>query len=220
MKKVKIIVFFVCISLQTLAQTDTLNAQKDTNKVSIQKLKVVEIDTNQKKEIKKKETLPKNTTVALDSTTQENVHIPLKATLYSIVLPGLGQAYNKKYWKIPIIYGLGATLGYFIAWNNTLYSDYRTSFLIKSTNIGDANDPYPLLGLESVRVRKNRFKRDRDFLIILSCALYLLNIVDATVDAHLKDFDVNDNLSINFEPSIQNIDNHTFMSFQMNLNFR
>lgn len=208
--------------LNLFAQTDSVKVKKDTNKVSIKKIEKPLIDTTKKTSVDNNKTIVKKPQISFDSTIQKNVHIPLKATLYSAVLPGLGQAYNKQYWKIPIIYGLGVSLGIAIDWNNTQYVDYRTSFLIKSQNLDviDENDPFPDLGLESVRVRKNRFQRDRDFMMILSFALYLLNVVDATVSGHLKDFDVGDKLSVNFEPSIKNIQNQAFMGFQINLNLK
>lgn len=225
MKQLQIIIIFICLSLQAFAQTDSLKVKKDTNKVSVGKLEQapkIKIDTSQKQPAKNKQIISKKPLVSIDSTLQKSVHIPLKATLYSAVLPGLGQAYNKQYWKIPIIYGIATTLGFSIDWNNTRYADYRTSFLIKSQNPGveDDNDPFPNLGLESVRVRKNRFRRDRDFLMIVSLGVYLLNVVDATVSGHLKDFDVSDKLSLDFEPSIKNIDNQTFMGVQVNLNLK
>lgn len=133
-------------------------------------------------------------------------HSPSKATLFSAILPGLGQAYNKKYWKIPILYAGAGVLGYFIYFNNQRHLSFKDSYYAKTYNYAPDLDPHPRLSLESVILNKNYFQRNRDFLVIISTLIYGLNLVDANVDAHLKDFDLSDDLSLKFEPfsDIQN----------------
>lgn len=147
------------------------------------------------------------------------VHSPRKAAFYSMALPGLGQAYNKKYWKIPIIYGLGGTLGYFIGFNNKLFVDLKVSVEAKLNQTPDL-DPYPRLSLESAKLNRDFSKRNRDFLIILTVLLYGLNIADAVVDAHLKSFDVKDDLGFRIEPKTQYVWNqpYTSLAFTIDIN--
>lgn len=133
-------------------------------------------------------------------------HSPRKATLFSAALPGLGQAYNKKYWKIPLIYGGFATLIYFIDYNNERYNVFRRG-LFRLLN-DDSQVSVLLYGQEfreeSLRLNISSFRRDRDFLIILTGILYLLNITDALVDAHLKEFDLTPELGLQLKPTMHN----------------
>ncbi|MCX2745752.1 DUF5683 domain-containing protein [Mangrovivirga sp. M17] len=112
---------------------------------------------------------------------------PRRAGLLSAVVPGLGQIYNKKYWKVPLIYGLAATDIYFINWNNGQYEDLL-GLLYEQQNTG-SNE----LGLSEDQLINlaDEYRRNRDLLIILGVVLYTLNIVDAHVDAHLIEFRVN-----------------------------
>ena len=131
-------------------------------------------------------------------------HSPRKALLLSLALPGLGQAYNRSYWKIPLIYaGLG-TLGYFIIYNNNVYQDFSEAYLIKLKN-PSANPPvigYPngLQRVESYRQGKDIYRRNYELSLILTAALWALNMVDANVDAHLRGFDLSDDLSLRIKP--------------------
>ncbi len=132
-------------------------------------------------------------------------HSPRKAALYSAALPGLGQIYNKKYWKVPIIYGGLGIMGYLIVFNNDRYQLFRRASIAEQNSQRDQN---PLAGFRSQYERQEwlaqqveRSHRDRDYTIILTAALYGLNIMDAIVDAHLIEFDVNPDLSFNLEPT-------------------
>ncbi len=152
---------------------------------------------------------------------------PRKAMLYSAALPGLGQAYNKKYWKIPLIYGAFGGLGFAVWWNNDRYLFYRAGLfgllnepanptvdpVTNLTKFGNrvvdgvplfpASATSPPLKEEIVRNAVNRFRRDRDFALIASFIFYMMQMVDAHVDAHLKEFDVNPHLKVSLEPSVQ-----------------
>ncbi len=128
--------------------------------------------------------------------------IPAKAALYSLILPGLGQAYNKKYWKIPIIYTLLGTMYYFAADNHQKYADFKDAY--KNFNNAElkpkwVNDQYTT---EILKERMNFYKRNRDLNIVLGAVFYLFNILDANVDAHLMDFDVSEDLSLHIQPDI------------------
>ena len=141
---------------------------------------------------------------------------PKKAVLYSAIFPGLGQIYNRKYWKLPILYGGFVGFAYAITWNNGHYQDY---FGAQKAMLDDdpKNDylwhnmlPYgqdPATADKQwfagvLKDRKNYFRYYRDFSIILTVAWYGLGIVDAYVDAQLFEFDVSPDLSMRVEPVI------------------
>ena len=129
-------------------------------------------------------------------------HSPSRAALFSAVFPGLGQAYNKKYWKIPIVYaGLGVSI-YFLQDNirqiNYFKESYRNETDSDSNTINDSGyDEFTLQELVG------QHKRWRDFSYVGLVAVYLLNIIDANVDAHLFYFDVSRDLSMTVSPSMQ-----------------
>lgn len=129
-------------------------------------------------------------------------HSPKLAMTMSAVLPGLGQAYNKKYWKIPIIYGGMGALAYLAIKNNHYYQDFKTGYItLYETDPSGSyfmyNREYNLSGLEA---GKNYYRRYRDMYTIFTVGIYVLNIVDAAVDAHLYDFDISDDLSLKVQP--------------------
>ena len=136
--------------------------------------------------------------LAADTTrTVINPNAPAKAAFYSAVLPGLGQAYNKKYWKIPIVYiGLGIGI-YSYTWNQGKYHNYRDEY--KRRLAGTADPNHTIYGGKSDDwvIRGQKFhQRNRDLSALITAGIYILNIVDANVDAHLMQFNVNDNLSV------------------------
>ena len=131
----------------------------------------------------------------LDSSYQN----PQKAAILSAVLPGLGQVYNKKYWKVPIVYAGFVTLAFFIDYNQKNYFKFKQAYL----DFPDYHLEYSFpLTLDQIERAKDSFKRYRDLCIIGTAGFYLLQIIDATVDAYLFDWDVSDNLSLKIEPSI------------------
>lgn len=134
--------------------------------------------------------------IAKDSIKNDDINpiAPAKAAFYSAILPGLGQAYNKKYWKIPIVYGALATTLYFYNSNNNLYREFRGVY--KDRLAGISNPKYDYLDDSRLIEAQRFYKRNRDLSLLLTVAFYALNIIDANVDAHLGQFNVNDNLSI------------------------
>ncbi len=119
---------------------------------------------------------------ATDSTMRYN---PTKAGLYSAVLPGLGQYYNKKYWKIPIVWGgIGTGVGV-VLWNQKQYNRYRDAFIAQLN--GQPHEFSDIAGIsaEALGRTQDRAKRQRDYAIAITGLVYILNIVDAVVDAHL-----------------------------------
>ncbi len=133
---------------------------------------------------------------------------PVVATLCSMAVPGLGQAYNRKYWKIPIIYSLFGTMYYFAMNNHQKYKDFKFAYKNFET------DEKPLWVTENIKAdylkeRMELYKRNRNFNIIIGVIVYLLNILDANVDAHLMDFDVGNDLSFRLEPNVDYIYSET-----------
>jgi hypothetical protein len=151
-------------------------------------------------------------------------HNPRLASRYSAMLPGLGQAYNKQYWKIPIVYGVLAIPVSTYIYNNDLYNKTKFAYtaLIKQRN-GDASDVDKIdpslksLSIGSLQSYRNIFRRDRDYSILWFFIGWGVNVVDATVFGHLKDFDVSDNLSMRVTPVIQPQLRQTGVSIQFNL---
>jgi hypothetical protein len=151
-------------------------------------------------------------------------HNPRLATRYSAMLPGLGQAYNKQYWKIPIVYGVLAIPVSTYIYNNDLYNKTKFAYtaLIKQKN-GDASDVDKIdpalksLSIGSLQSYRNIFRRDRDYSILWFFIGWGVNVVDATVFGHLKEFDVSDNLSMRVTPVIQPQLRQTGISLQFNM---
>lgn len=119
---------------------------------------------------------------------------PARAAFYSAIVPGLGQAYNKRYWKIPIVYAAIGTGVYFYTDNNKEYHRYRDAY---KQRLKGLDDEFKGQYSDATLINAQRtFQRNRDLSLIISVGLYVLNIVDANVDAHLQQFNVNDDLSI------------------------
>jgi len=132
-------------------------------------------------------------------------HSPKKATIRSAIIPGWGQVYNKKYWKVPVIYAAFGTCTYFAIENRRQYIRYRDAYRAEtdgdSTTISEfANLP---ITTEGIRDWRDQYKQWMELSIILGGITYVLNIVDASVDAHLFAFDVSDDLSLRWQPHIR-----------------
>lgn len=164
----------------------------------------------------------------------EKIHSPKRATIYSAILPGLGQAYNKKYWKIPIIYAGFGTIGYFIGWNNKYYNTYKLAYSdltdddettdsyndLEATQYYDLDDPTDFNNFKSgLSKQQDYYRRNRDLLIISIVGFYGLNLIDASVDAHLFDFDISEDLSLNWQPSVQTFEKQLVYGVSCNFNF-
>lgn len=131
-----------------------------------------------------------------DSLTHSSNKRANRAALYSAIVPGSGQIVNKKYWKLPLIYGGAGVLIYFIKSNNTEYKKFKTALVYRNDNDPLTIDDYPRFTNEDLTVRKDYYRRNRDLSYVFAGVLYTLNIIDAYVDSQLLNFDVSDNLSI------------------------
>jgi Family of unknown function (DUF5683) len=136
---------------------------------------------------------------------------PAKASFYSAILPGLGQVYNKKYWKVPLVYGAIGTSLYFYLDSQKKYTTYRTEYKNRLEGIKN-EDEFLARQSESTLINAQKFyQRNRDFSALFMAAFYVLNIVDANIDAHLSQFNVNEKLS--FNTNISNSENSTETNF-------
>ena len=153
---------------------------------------------------------------------------PAKAAFYSAVLPGLGQAYNKKYWKIPIVYGALGTGIYFFINNNKEYNRYRDAY--KSRLAGFKNDEFYLdfqgNQLTSPRItddgllRAQKFYRqNKELSLLITAGIYALNIIDANVDAHLLQYNVDENLSLAPHYRLNEFDRTSNVGLTLNFSF-
>lgn len=130
-------------------------------------------------------------------------HSPVTATILSTLVPGLGQAYNQKIWKIPVIYGAFASLYYIVDFNNRNYIRLRTAY----EQAVDPNQTDEFGGRftpDYLKYYRDAYRRNRDLAVISLVGLYLLNIIDANVDAHFFYWDISDNLALNFIPTLSN----------------
>jgi uncharacterized protein DUF5683 len=201
--------FAVVISLRTVAQNDS------TTKVSNNK--VVLLDTIQPKKDSATKQLAKK-----DSLIEKKHHDPQKATIRSAIIPGWGQAYNHEYWKIPIVYGALAIPTSLFIYNNKWYQETKKAYDILVNNDTakfDEIDP-KLQGLspETLQYYRNNFRKNRDYSVLFLLLVWGVNVADATVFAHLKDFNVSDDLSMRIQPDY-NIDTKT-PSLSVALNLR
>lgn len=157
---------------------------------------------------------------------------PTKATWLALVIPGGGQIYNRKYWKLPIFYGGFAGCAYALTWNSKMYKDYSTAYKdamngnMQSSSITDLLPPgYKISETqlkELLRKRKDTYRRYRDLSIFAFIGVYLLSVIDAYVDAELSNFDITPYLSMKVEPAVidNRIDNSSNRSVGLQCSFR
>lgn len=193
--KLKPLFFYTILVFIFLSTPQSLIAQNDREK---------EADTIQQNETRQQDSLVK-------------AHSPRKAGLYSAALPGLGQAYNEKYWKIPVIYAGFGTLAYFINQNNTEYNKFKDAYaFVIAGEEGEPPNEYVERyerNEDNLRKLKDYYRRNLELSYILTGALYILNIIDATVDAHFFEFNVDEDLSLKVSPYIHtNSQNPAFAS--------
>jgi hypothetical protein len=142
---------------------------------------------------------------------------PAKAAFYSAILPGLGQAYNKKYWKIPLVYGVIGTSLYFYSDSNKKYNQYRDAY--KRRLEGYTDDQFSYLDKNRLIAGQKFYQRNRDLSALFVVAFYVLNIIDANVDAALIQFNVNENLSVKPVIYPNDVTLRTNMGLTFNYNF-
>ncbi len=140
---------------------------------------------------------------------------PARAAFYSAVLPGLGQAYTKKYWKIPIVYAAIGTGVYSYLWNNDQYNRFRDAY--KRRLAGFTDEEFQNIETETLLSLQDRYRRDQELSLLITVGIYLLNIVDANVTAHLQQYNITEDLS--FKPKINLNDFNAKPNYGLSLNY-
>ncbi len=176
-----------------------------------------------KAQVKKNDSSTVNPKKITDSGSQIKAKIfdPRLATKRSAMVPGWGQIYNKKYWKLPLVYGaLGVTAGVFV-YNVKNYRLLRQAYIFKTDSIpgNDAQiDPkFKNLSAGALRSYRNSFRQNVDYSVLFFIVFWGLNVADATVDGHLKAFDVNDNLSLQIKQGYSPLANTTGISLVLDI---
>ena len=163
---------------------------------------------------------------------------PKRALWMALVLPGAGQIYNRKYWKLPIIYGGFVGCAYAMRWNNMMYRDYSQAYLDIMDNDPTTESYNQFLHLgtqiteankarwqEIFRKRKDRYRRWRDMSFFVMVGVYAFSVIDAYVDASLSEFDISPDLSLNIAPAVLNANpsqgplSHAAIGLQCSLSF-
>lgn len=138
----------------------------------------------------------------VDTSINVDKHHPRLALISSAIIPGLGQVYNRKYWKVPIIYGVGAGLYYGFDFNHSKYLRYQKAYTQLYNEKEVTDEELADLKLSSLEDGRDYYRRNRDYVIIFMGLLYVANVVDAMVDAYLFNYDVSRDLAIRLEPTI------------------
>lgn len=172
--------------------------------------------------VRAQESTPQITSEDILKSEGYNPLTPARASFYSAILPGLGQVYNKQAWKVPFVYGAMATSMYYFTINNESYKRYRTAFKIREAGYQDEftnDDGSTKISREGLISAQKTLKQNRETSLLLFIGFYVLQIVDASVSAHLLQFNVNDKIS--FDPEIYSdpSDNKPFVGLTFNYNF-
>lgn len=183
-----ILIFISTLSSRVAAQTDSSRMVDNGKQVLLDTLKV----SKDKASVK----------LAKEDSVSKVKHDPRKATLRSAIIPGWGQAYNREYWKIPIVYGALSVPTVTFIYNNNWYHRTQKAFNIL-VNGGDTlqiNKKLKGLSSQSLQYYRNSFRKDRDYSVLFFLLAWALNVADATVFANLKDFDVSRDLTMHVQP--------------------
>ena len=195
-------VIFLCLFLTTFSFAQ--ERDKDSTNVAIdEELVVIEEQAFEKKEI--------------------DPLRPSKAAFYSAILPGAGQFYNKKYWKIPIVWGAIGTGVYFYIRNDKQFDRYRDAYKRRlagftDDEFSDANGN-PLISNDGLVRAQQQFRRNKEVSLLVTLGLYALNIIDANVDAHLLQFNVDENLSLSPHYQYNEWENASDLGLTLNFKF-
>ena len=179
--KILLICFICAVNFTAKAQTDSSFNATDIQLKSVDKIK------------KEKDSV-------------QNIYSPRKAIIRSAILPGWGQYTNKKYWKIPLVYGALGTTGYLFFSNLNQYKEARNAYRLATDNdpLNDNLIPEPYYSVRNQPQRiatfRNQVRQNVDYSVLFFILFWGLNVVDASVDAHLKTFDVSDDLSLYIKP--------------------
>lgn len=186
----------------------------------------LQAQNDDEKLVKKEGLIVETNSVVRDSI---NPLSPARAAFYSAVLPGLGQAYNKKYWKIPIVYAALGTGIYFYIDNNNEYKRYRDAY--KSRLAGFDTDEFwgtdssgnplssPQISKDALIRAQESLRKNKELSLLITAGIYILNIIDANVDAHLLQYNVDDNLALKPHINFNKKDATTNLGLTLNFKF-
>ena len=162
-------------------------------------------------------TVTSKSTVTADSIKRKKAWepIPKKAGMYSAIVPGLGQVYNRQYWKVPVVYGVLGVAGYFINFNLHEYQKFRKAY-INSLDASTANDDFPQYSPDELLRLQNQWRKNADILVLLTSLGYTLQIMDAVASAHLRNFDISPDISMQMKPVLQ----PNYVGFGLVMNFK
>jgi hypothetical protein len=198
LQKLLLIVFFISFVVKANAQTELLNDSLSTDSLSKVKPRRKKINQDQPE-------IRVSDTVRGTFGEEKVLNPPTRAALFAAAVPGLGQVYNKKYWKVPLVFGGFVVFASLIDFNNERYILYRDALALKVDD-DDSTNPTDIRvvngSVDQIRRGRDSFRRDRDFNIILTFAWYGLTVADAVVDAHLGRFNINEDLSAKIRPGV------------------
>lgn len=155
-----------------------------------------------------------------DSIEKTRTYNPTKALLLSAALPGSGQIYNRSYWKLPIVYGSSAAFVYFIHTNNKNYKTFRNAYRAETDNLESTVNPYEFLSSFDLLRLRDKYQKRLEMSYIGASVFYLVNIGDAFVDAHLKGFDIGEDLTMKVHPVWMEVDNNSTVGLKLSLTIK
>lgn len=144
----------------------------------------------------------KSTQATATDTSLKQRHSPRKATLLSMALPGAGQVYNKKYWKVPVVYAAAGGALYGVIFNTKYYNDFKDAYKERLATGSNTDPQYSRLQTETLQSARDYYRYYRDLSYIGLGAVYILQIIDASVDAHFFDFKITEDLSLHVTPTV------------------
>jgi hypothetical protein len=196
---VLLLLLFILFSSILRAQTDTISTAGDTSRIA-----VAVADT-----------------VPVKKSVRDTSHSVRKATILSAILPGAGQIYNRKAWKVPIVYAAFAGMGYLVKFNHDQFRDYENALLLRFDNDPSTVDVFQdQYSDDNLRSLSDFYRRNRDLSVVGMVLIHVLNIIDAHVDAHLYNFDISDDLSLRWQPALTPINGSYNAGFNIALQFK
>ena len=222
-----VITIFLFASAQAEAQTDTLRRSTDTVRLPVDTLnRSNDSLKNVPDSFITEDSLYKiNNPIVINKAVVDSTfknHDPKIATRRSAIIPGWGQVYNKRLWKVPIIYGALITTGVVFFYNLNTYRELRFAYKARSeaqgpspdsTNYNTLQEIYRVLDINAIKTYRNEYRRNIDFSVLAFLIFWGLNVVDATVDAHLRTFDVSPDLSFHIKAGHSDMANTTGIRF-------
>lgn len=163
------------------------------------------------------ESLAIDTDIVEQTNSEYNALAPAKAAFYSAVIPGLGQAYNKRYWKIPLVYGALLTPLYYYSTNNTEYKRFRRAFRQRAA--GEVDEFDGLFSTEALESAQTTLRQNRDTSMALFIGFYALQILEASIDAHLLQFNISDKVTMTPNLGRKRFQHQDYTALSFNFNF-